>query len=545
MNKLDDKLIEILTIISEHSEPVGAKIIAQELQKRGYEIGERAVRYHLQLLDERNLTEKFGYAGRSITNKGLEELEKANISYRIGSVFSQIMDKLYLSNFPTKVIINKTIIEGDYAEIKNLALKVMEHGYSIGDYINITKECDNKKDDNDVDLITIETLCSITFDNFLLKNGILSNPKYGGIIKFEDYEPAYFDGTIDFKKTSIDPLDAFISRGKTDILGIMENGEGYLPANFRVIPKSTKDKFKNLLNRDLLNGVLSYWEENVLGIDLNENEVGVALVGGLCPICPAVECGHVVNIGAATSLKDLSLMEKKTKKYLNPVVKKGDIKISSVLSKMNSMMHNVNYDIEMENGAVLVNTGYVDKSYKQAVIEILKECMDKKQIISDKIGITEIDDKIQINTLCSTTIDGIFLKYGIPVIPYYGGILELNKNRFIDTISYDGTSLDPHEVFFNKVDGKNTILSGIRKAPMSARENLINIMEKLNWSGIIEIGKPNNPIYGIKVEKGMFGFATVGGVNPFVVIKNSGIPIEINALHDIMDYSKLAFIDEL
>ena len=539
INNLDEKLVEILSIISEHDEPIGAKLIARELKRRGYEIGERAVRYHLQLLDEKNLTKKFGYSGRAITEKGLEELEKANISYRIGSVFSQIMEKLYLSNFPTKVIINKTVFEGDYGNIRDSILNVMNAGFSIGDYVNIIRDAENPN------LVNVETLCSITFDNFLLKNGILSMPKYGGIVKFEDYEPVYFGGVIDFRKSSIDPLEAFISRGKTDVLGIIENGEGYLPANFRVIPSSTKEKFENLLKRDLLNGVLSYGEDNVLGLSLNEGEIGVALVGGLSPICPAVEMGYDVKINAATTLKDLSLIEKRSKKYLHPINKKGKVMITPVLSKMMSMMHNVSYDIESNRGNVLVNTGYIDKKYEDDVIDALKECYKNKTVISDRIGMEKDGNQIKINTLCSTTIDGIFLKYGIPIIPYYGGILELGKNRFIDIIAYGGTSLDPHEVFFNRVDGEKTILSGIRKAPMEARDNLIKIVEKLNWTGILNIGMPNNDLYGIKVEKGMFGFASIGGMNPFVLIKNKGIPVKIEALHDIKEYSKLIPLKEL
>lgn len=538
-DNLDEKLVEILSIISEHDEPIGAKLIARELRRRGYSIGERAVRYHLQLLDEKNLTKKFGYSGRAITKKGLEELEKANVAYRIGSVFSQIMEKLYLSNFPTKVIINKTIFEGDYKTIKKLVLNVMDIGFSIGDYVNITMDSKNPN------LVNVDTLCSITFDNFLLKNGILPMPKYGGIVKFEDYKPVYFEGVIDFRKSSIDPLEAFISRGKTDVLGIIENGEGYLPANFRTIPSSTKEKFENLLKRDLLNGVLSYGEDNVLGLSLNEGEIGVALVGGLSPICPAIEVGYTAKISAATTLKDLSLMEKRNKKYLYPINKKGKIMITPVLTKMISMMHSVSYDIESNRGNVLVNTGYVDKEYEDDVIDVLKEGYKNKMMISDRIGIEKEENYIKINTLCSTTIDGIFLKYGIPIIPYYGGILEIAKNRFIDIIAYGGTSLDPHEVFFNRVDGEKTILSGIRKSPMKARDNLIKIVEKLNWTGIINIGMPNNDIYGIKVEKGMFGFASIGGMNPFVLIKNKGIPVKIEALHDIKEYSKLIPLKEL
>ena len=55
------------------------KIISEELNKRGYSLGERAVRYHMHILDEKGFTEKMGYKGRKITDKGIEELKKGLI----------------------------------------------------------------------------------------------------------------------------------------------------------------------------------------------------------------------------------------------------------------------------------------------------------------------------------------------------------------------------------------------------------------------------------------------------------------------------------
>jgi hypothetical protein len=536
---LDEKLVEILNILLESKEPTGAKIIANELKNRGYNIGERAVRYHLQILDEKNLTKKLGYSGRMITEKGIEELEKANISYRMGSIFSQIMENLYLSNFPVKIIVNTATFEGDYKTIKNLILKSFENGFSVGDYLNIQ---------NKGGLVEVETLCSITFDNFLLKNGIIPLPRYGGIVKFEDYEPVHFEGAIDYRDSSIDPLVAFITQDKTDVLGIIENGEGYLPANFRVIPSSTKEKFENLLKKDLLNCVLAYGEENVLGLNINEEEIGVALVGGLTPLCIPIEKGYKMEINAATKLKNLVSMERRNKKYLEPVCKKGKRAVKPVLSKMLSLMERVTYDIEEKKGDIIVNTGCVDKKYKKEVFDALRESYEKKLTISDRVGIETKDGQIFIHTLCSLTIDGIILKNEIPVIPCYGGVLELRSgkgNRFIDVIAYRGTSLDPHEVFFNKTDGEKNILAGIREAPMSAKDHIAQLNEKLEWNGIIEIGRPNNDISGVRVEKGMIGFTTVGGINPLVLIKKRGVPIEINALHKTMNYSDLIHFEEL
>ena len=47
------KLIEILRIITESDGAIGARIIADKMRERGYQIGERGVRYHLRILDER------------------------------------------------------------------------------------------------------------------------------------------------------------------------------------------------------------------------------------------------------------------------------------------------------------------------------------------------------------------------------------------------------------------------------------------------------------------------------------------------------------
>jgi len=536
---VDKKLIEILSILAEANKPIGAKIIADELKKRGYDIGERAVRYHLRILDERKLTKKVGYVGRVITQKGLEELEKANISYRLGSIFSQIMEKLYLADYRNGIaIVNKSIVYGNHDEIKDIILKVLEFGLGVGDKINIVEEKNYTR---------VETLCGVTFDSWLLSYGILPLPKYGGIVKFEDYEPVQFEGVINYKSTSVDPLEAFIMQGKTDVLGVVENGEGYVPANFRVIPKEAKDKFEKLLNKDTLNCVLSYGEENVLGLNVEEDEIGIALVGGITPVAALVEKGYYVELNAASTIKKVSFMEKVSKRKILPQKKKGGIKIKSVLSKMFNNMAKITYDINKEDGDVIVNVGYVEEKYYADVIEILKEAYKRGLGISNRFGIKEEDGLIKISTICASTLDGIFSNYGIPIIPRYGGVLEIGeeKDRFIDIISYEGSSLDPHEVFFNKVDCETSILAGFREIPMCAREDLVDLVRTLGWSGIKEIGRPNNEVYGVDVEKDMCGVVTIGGMNPLAMIKEHEIPIKIKALHEIVKFSELVEYDEI
>ena len=44
-------IIEILKTIYESNDPIGARLIADILNSKGYSIGERGVRYHLKNLD--------------------------------------------------------------------------------------------------------------------------------------------------------------------------------------------------------------------------------------------------------------------------------------------------------------------------------------------------------------------------------------------------------------------------------------------------------------------------------------------------------------
>ncbi|XRO76185.1 NrpR regulatory domain-containing protein [Methanocaldococcus sp. 10A] len=533
MADLDRKLIEILDILSKSKEPVGAKIIAKELNKRGYKIGERAVRYHLKLLDGMKLTKKVGYAGRVITERGLEELEKANISYRLGSIYSNILEKTISANYRFGyVVINRCQVYADFNDALKIIKSVYESGLAVGDRVGVM---DKEK------FVEINTLCSINFDNILLQNGIFPLHICAGIVKYEDGKPVEFKEIIKYKSTSIDPLRAFIEKKETDVMGIIENGEGYLPANFRCFGVEFLERFKSILEKDELKCIISYGTENVLGLDVGDDKVGVALIGGLTPIAPFVENNYCVEISPMSSIVRLESLHKVKKNPRDIITKKANIRIKTALSKMFNAMAKVTYDIDEGDGDVVVNIAYIDKKYLDEALDLLKEAYKKGLGISDRFGIVEENNKIKIQTVCAVTLDGIFLRNSVPTIPRYGGVLEIteDKERFIDIIGYDGSSLDPHEVFFNFVDCEKTFLAGFREVHRVAREKLEEVLKRLNWNGIKTIGEPNNELYGINVNKDMCGVVTIGGINPLVLLKENEIPIELRAMHEIVKFSDL------
>ena len=72
INGVERKEVAILKVLSDSSRPLGGRVLARRLADLGIDLGERAVRYHLKLMDERGLTCPIGRKdGRSITKSGL------------------------------------------------------------------------------------------------------------------------------------------------------------------------------------------------------------------------------------------------------------------------------------------------------------------------------------------------------------------------------------------------------------------------------------------------------------------------------------------
>jgi Uncharacterized protein conserved in archaea len=97
--EVERKVITILKVLSQFSEPLGARVISYHLKDYGIELSERAVRYHLKLMDERGFTECVGRDGRLITQSGLEELESALVRDKVGFVASKIELLAYQTDF--------------------------------------------------------------------------------------------------------------------------------------------------------------------------------------------------------------------------------------------------------------------------------------------------------------------------------------------------------------------------------------------------------------------------------------------------------------
>lgn len=316
------KLIAILRIIHESHAPVGGRLIADRMNLRGYVIGERGIRYHLRILDERRLTKRLGYDGRIITERGINELKNALVGDRVGFTINKIERFILDTTFDLKtrqgcVIINTSIIDKNDFDITMETVKhVINNGYPFSPYINLIEEGTVA---SDIEIpkgkIGIATMCSITIDGILLKNGIAVNPKYGGILKVEDKKPICFEDIIAYSGTTIDPMRIFISKKMTRVIDTVNTDSGKLLANFREIPESALSEAKEVLSSLVdarIGGIAEIGEpgKSVLNVAVDSGKVGIVVYAGTNIMAAVSEIGIKVTTYPISTIIDFKELEK-------------------------------------------------------------------------------------------------------------------------------------------------------------------------------------------------------------------------------------------
>ena len=557
MSESERRMIEILRILNKQEKATGSKLIADELKDKGFNLGERAVRYHMQILDEKGYTERMGYSGRRITDLGREKLEKGLIYDQVDFIYSKFEELIYLTNFnyitrKGNVVVNTSTIYNE--ESYNIIKDIFANGLSVSPYVNLNRVKNG-------DALEIKTICGTTIDGILLNEGIASQPVYGGLLKIEDNHPVAFKELISYKKTSITPLDAFIAPEMTSVLDVITDGTGYIPANFRLIPAVGKQKTIDTLSKLKeigINGTIAISEdgENILGLPVNKGMIGLAIIGGITPFCAVQELGYDIDIKIGEELENfekltpiVNTIDHKLKTSSN----NDESKIPFILSKSWNLIQQVNFDVEKEKGDIVANISYIKKEDLDDAIDIMKECYESDtkyinphyQILSHPTD----DNKLGIATVCSLSIDGLLVNNGIKTTPKYGGLLELTEPAlFVDLISYSGSSLDPHKIFIakdmtsiTKNDRPKRLLASIKEIPYVARDHSISLLDKLSKLGIptYKIGKPREIIYNAKVDNYNFGIVTGSGLNTIAAIKEKGIDVEVKADTKLMPFENM------
>jgi len=246
MIRTERKYIEILRILTEHKEPMGAKRLSELMAERGFILSDRAVQYYLSYLDAMGFTEKVGNQGRILTPHGFQETDNALVDDRIGFVISRLERLAYRSTFDPvtstgDVAYNLSIVPEESLDRTKAAFDaVIQAGCGFfSSYRIITN--DPRVPHGSAGFIT---LCSISMDGVFQRNGIPVKMAYGGRLEISNGAPQRFVDLIGYRGTTIDPLELFISSGLTSISRYCTSRSGIALANVREVPSSAQHKVK-------------------------------------------------------------------------------------------------------------------------------------------------------------------------------------------------------------------------------------------------------------------------------------------------------------
>ncbi len=313
------KVVSILKILASSDTPMGSRHIAAELGRRGMTLSERMVRYYLEQMDRLGFTTNEGKKGRTITEKGREELESALAQERVGSISVRVDEMAYRLSFdPTKgegtVILNMSLVREEDAERAiEIVETVLRTDMAMGGFL-CTAPGGGRMGTIDVPegMVGIGTLCSVTLNGVFFSRGIPMRSQFGGLLEFREYKPVRFTQIIYYEGTTIDPIEIFIKGHMTSVWSAVKTGNGTVGASFREIPAAALPEALHIIE-DLkaagMGGVLTVGipGQPVLDIPVAAGRVGIVVAAGMNPIAAVEEHGIPTRNEAMSSLVEFSV----------------------------------------------------------------------------------------------------------------------------------------------------------------------------------------------------------------------------------------------
>ena len=297
------KVIAILKVLSESSEPLGSTVIARALESRGVHLSERTVRYHLKITDERGFTDPRGRDGRVLTPEGLAELRSALVPDQVGFVIERIELLAFQTTFDPvrrtgRLPINTSLFPKDrFGEALAAMKDAFEAGLCVSELVAVASPGEKLGDTVVPEgMVGFATICSAVVNGVLLKAGVPTDSRFGGVLEMRNSRPKRFLAIITYAGSSLDPSEAYISARMTRVRDAATTGNGRILANFREIPAEAKplvEKTRAQLKQAGIDGVIRLGEasEPVCQIHVGLNKVGMVLLGGLNPLAAAEELG--------------------------------------------------------------------------------------------------------------------------------------------------------------------------------------------------------------------------------------------------------------
>jgi len=268
-------------------------------------------------MDERGLTRPLPRRdGREITPLGIEELNNALVTDKVGFVLEKIELLAFRTSFDIEkrsglVPVNVSFFPKErFTEALRVMKKAFGTGLCVSDLVAVAAEGEKL---GDVLVpkgkVGLATICSLIINGSLLKAGIPIDSRFAGVLQIQNNRPLRFVNLIYYSGSSLDPSEVFIRAKMTDVQGVVREGKGKVLANFRELParcQPVAEEVTNRLKEVGLGGLIMMGNpsETVCGISVGLNRVGMILLGGLTPVATAEEAGIEVENQAMSTLLD-------------------------------------------------------------------------------------------------------------------------------------------------------------------------------------------------------------------------------------------------
>jgi len=311
---VERKVFSILKVLNDSREPLGARVIARHLQDYGIELGERAVRYHLKLMDERGLTRAAGRDGRLITPSGVDELRNALVRDKVGFAISRIELLAFRTSFDPErrtgaVPVNISLFPKErFARAVRAMKPAFAAGLCVSELVAVAGEGEILGEVTvPAGKVGLATVCSIVVNGTLLKAGVPMDSRFGGILQVRNRQPLRFVELIHYAGSSLDPSEVFVRARMTSVGEVAASGSGKVLANFREIPALCRPTAEGVVARLREAGIeglllLGNTSEPVCETPVELNRIGVVLLGGLNPVAAAGEAGIEAENHAMSTL---------------------------------------------------------------------------------------------------------------------------------------------------------------------------------------------------------------------------------------------------
>jgi hypothetical protein len=290
-----------LNILAQADKPMGATRLAEEFGNFGIDVSDRTIRLLLAELDEAGLTENLGRRGRRLTSRGFEVASeqvsaslRGFVNVKAETLASQMT--FSLSRRRGTIVINISLIPVKHmSKAVEEIIRAYKAGISFGELLAIGMPGEVFVGQHvPKDQYAIGTVCGITANGIFLQAGIPTVSVFGGLLEIQDGKPKYFQHTIHYSGTTIDPLEIFM-RGEMTSVGQVARGKpGFIGAGFREVPATCLHKllrFQEHLNKARLKGIIAIGKPGhpLAATPVTRGRVGVIVQAGLNPIAAAQE----------------------------------------------------------------------------------------------------------------------------------------------------------------------------------------------------------------------------------------------------------------